>query len=158
MYRFPKSIINLIATTAEKSQLSKRFRFNKMTPTPITHENTSSIQNPNLSINKKPKLLTISVDGNISSGKSTLVSTLEDIFPKDFKYAVETVPEPLEKWTNLQGHNLLEMLYQDRTKNNFLFQHYVQLTRLMDTIRNSDENPELPDGFVGKIKIMERSL
>jgi len=102
---------------------------------------------------KKP-YLTISVDGNISSGKSTLVSTLIELFPKDFNLAVEAVPEPLEKWTNMKGHNLLEMLYQDTTANNFLFQHYVQLTRLDDTTRPSTTEDE----DKGNVRIMERSI
>jgi hypothetical protein len=104
---------------------------------------------------KKP-FIVVSVDGNISSGKSTLVSTLADLFPKDFNYAVETVPEPLEKWTNLKGFNMLDLLYKDTVKNNFMFQHYVQLTRLVDTIKPclQDENEE----FLGKIRVIERSI
>jgi hypothetical protein len=130
------------------------------------------------------KMLTLSVDGNISSGKSTLVSRLVEFFPKNnsssiptgngitstpattplttggTKFKIEVIPEPLEKWCNLDGHNLLEMFYRSPENNNFLFQHYVQLTRLMDTVRrdpedlleNSGPTPSL------KIRVMERSL
>lgn len=105
-------------------------------------------------------ILTISVDGNISSGKSTLVAKLKDLFPSDFGFDVNLIPEPLEKWTDLKGHNLLGMFYEDTTKHNFMFQHYVQLTRLMETIKkpppevSQKQNTERK----GTVRIMERSL
>ncbi len=49
----------------------------------------------------------VSVEGNIGSGKSTMLqfySELDD---------VQLHPEPVEKWQNLHGHNLLEKLYTD---------------------------------------------
>jgi len=104
----------------------------------------------------KSPMLRISVDGNISSGKSTLVTTLVELLPKEMNFQVEIVPEPLDKWTNLKGHNLLDKLYKDVTKNNFMFQHYVQLTRLMDTVKSPDINSI--DGYSGTVRIMERSL
>jgi deoxyadenosine/deoxycytidine kinase len=51
----------------------------------------------------------------------------------------------------MKGFNLLELFYQEPKKYNFLFQHYVQLTRLMDTIKSSESH-------IPKIRIMERSL
>jgi deoxyadenosine/deoxycytidine kinase len=54
---------------------------------------------------KKP--FVVSVEGNIGSGKSTMLqyySELDD---------VQLHPEPVEKWQNLNGHNLLEKLYAD---------------------------------------------
>ncbi len=116
---------------------------------------SSSPQKKTVTKIKIPPFLTISVDGNISSGKSTLVSTLIDVIPKDFNFGTETVPEPIEKWTNVGGHNLLDMLYKDTTKNNFIFQHYVQLTRLSDTLK-SCEPPD--EGQLGRVRIMERSI
>jgi deoxyadenosine/deoxycytidine kinase len=112
---------------------------------------------------KRKKMLKISVDGNISSGKSTLVSKLAEFFPKatgesgNSLFSLEIVPEPLEKWCNLNGHNLLDMFYKDSAKNNFLFQHYVQLTRLMDTVKGSADN-EPDSSSKTKVRVMERSL
>ncbi|CAL8094805.1 unnamed protein product [Orchesella dallaii] len=109
---------------------------------------------------KGNRVITVSVDGNISSGKSTLVSNLKELFPKDFSFQVELVPEPLEKWTDLQGHNLLGMFYDDPVKNNFMFQHYVQLTRLIETIKKPKEvkGTDLEGSHHGTVRIMERSL
>lgn len=105
-------------------------------------------------------VITISVDGNISSGKSTLVANLKELFPKNFNFQVELVPEPLEKWTNLRGHNLLGMFYEDLTKHNFMFQHYVQLTRLMEAIKKPEPITTGVDftGETGTVRILERSL
>lgn len=49
----------------------------------------------------KPGLLTVAVEGNIGSGKSTFLSycTRDPAFESRF--------EPLEKWTNVDGINLL---------------------------------------------------
>lgn len=125
------------------------------TPTP-TPQSQSQGKYVSETIGKRKPFLTISVDGNISSGKSTLVSTLVELLPKDFNYAVETIPEPLSKWTNLEGHNLLQMLYEDTTRNNFVFQHYVQLTRLTDTVAGVQGEEE--EGRLGTIRVMERSI
>lgn len=38
--------------------------------------------------------------------------------------------EPIEWWQNLDGHNLLNLLYTDIDKWYTVFQKYVQLTRL----------------------------
>jgi len=105
---------------------------------------------------RNKRQLVISIDGNISSGKSTLVSHLSDFIPQ-LNYQVESVPEPLEKWCNMKGHNLLDLFYQDPKRNNFIFQHYVQLTRLMD-LRKVKSNTTLENGYFGKISILERSL
>lgn len=102
------------------------------------------------------RLITVSVDGNISSGKSTLVANLNELFSNKFNFHVELVPEPLEKWTNLKGHNLLGMLYEDLTKNNFMFQHYVQLTRLMDAVKKPESDSDACGN--GTVRVLERSL
>ena len=44
----------------------------------------------------------MSVEGNIGCGKSTLLKYFEKYSNK-----VQTIREPIDKWTNLQGHNLL---------------------------------------------------
>ncbi len=46
--------------------------------------------------------LQVSVEGNIGCGKSTLLKYFEK-----FPNKVETLAEPIEKWTNLKGHNIL---------------------------------------------------
>lgn len=103
--------------------------------------------------NKPRNFLTLSIDGNISSGKSTLVASLAEALGA--AWTVEGVPEPLQKWVSVGGHNLLALLYQDTPRHNFLFQHYVQLTRLMDTM----EPPPPPRPAThGTLRLMERSI
>ena len=65
----------------------------------------------------------VSVEGNIGSGKSTMLSYFEKFGD------VELVPEPVGQWCDLNGHNLLAKLYEDPSRWSFQFQSYVQLTR-----------------------------
>ncbi|XP_068909116.1 deoxynucleoside kinase-like [Tenebrio molitor] len=67
---------------------------------------------------------TISVEGNIGSGKTTFLNHIE-------RFGNATVfAEPLHKWRNCQGHNLLDLMYRDPKTFAFTFQSYVQLTLL----------------------------
>jgi len=84
----------------------------------------------------------VSVEGNIGSGKSTMLSYFEKFGD------VELVPEPVGQWCDLNGHNLLAKLYEDPSRWSFQFQSYVQLTRL--------QLLKSPTTF--KVKIVERSI
>lgn len=84
----------------------------------------------------------VSIEGNIGSGKSTFLQHFSAM-PE-----VETHQEPIDLWTNLKGHNLLGMLYQDPKRWSFLFQSYVQLTRLGIHLQPSS----------APVKLIERSL
>ena len=78
----------------------------------------------------KPFLVT--VEGNIGSGKSTMLNyfnKMED---------VELCPEPVNQWCDLDGHNLLGKLYEDPNRWSFQFQSYVQLTRLQILRKKTD--------------------
>ena len=68
--------------------------------------NKMEVESENRMRNPKTPFV-VSVEGNIGSGKSTMLqfySELDD---------VQLHPEPVEKWQNLHGHNLLEKLYTD---------------------------------------------
>lgn len=84
----------------------------------------------------------VSVEGNIGSGKSTMLSYFEKFGD------VELVPEPVGQWCDLNGHNLLAKLYEDPSRWSFQFQSYVQLTRL--------QLLKSPTSL--KVKIVERSI
>lgn len=86
----------------------------------------------------------ILIEGNIASGKSTVIKLLE----KKLENRAQTFIEPLSEWTNFCGENLLQKMYEDPTTNSFMFQTFVQYT--MAKIQFE----ETPD----KIKITERSL
>ena len=61
---------------------------------------------------------------------------------------VEVFTEPVEKWRNLEGHNLLQLMYQDPERHSYTFQSYVQLT--MTQLHTAKTNKP--------IKFIERSL
>ena len=56
-------------------------------------------------MNKPP--FTVSVEGNIGAGKSTMLKFFEQFTD------VETVPEPVAQWRDLRGHNLLRNKFED---------------------------------------------
>ncbi|XP_018572038.1 deoxynucleoside kinase-like isoform X2 [Anoplophora glabripennis] len=66
----------------------------------------------------------VSIEGNIGAGKSTLIKYFSSM------PGIETFAEPIEWWRNLQGHNLLELMYSDIHEWLKVFQSYVQFTRL----------------------------
>ena len=108
-------------------------------------------------MNKPP--FTVSVEGNIGAGKSTMLKFFEQFAD------VELVPEPVAQWCDLRGHNLLRNKFEDpqRSINDplkciieyvplcrwlFPFQSYVQLTRLQ-LLKRPTSCP---------VKILERSV
>lgn len=92
---------------------------------------------------KMNKCVTIFIEGNIGAGKSTL---LERFAKYDF---IKIYQEPVEKWQNFKGFNLLEMSYENPERYAFLFQSYAFLTML----RRHTEGLE-----AGKLNMMERSV
>ncbi|KAF7265807.1 deoxynucleoside kinase-like isoform X2 [Rhynchophorus ferrugineus] len=66
----------------------------------------------------------VSIEGNIGAGKSTLIKYFQGMD------GLETYAEPLEWWRNVDGHNLLELMYTDIHEWLKVFQSYVQFTRL----------------------------
>ncbi|XP_038077952.1 deoxynucleoside kinase-like [Patiria miniata] len=86
--------------------------------------------------------ITISIEGNIGSGKTTLMNFFagHDV--------VTTIDEPVQKWRNARGHNLFELMYRDPKRWSFAFQSYVQLTML------ENHRAQVATPF----KMMERSV
>lgn len=91
---------------------------------------------------KKNRPFTVLVEGNIGCGKTTFLNH----FNKFDNVCV--LSEPVDMWRNLNGHNLLDLMYKDTEKWSFSFQSYVQLTMLkMHTMET--EQP---------VKLIERSI
>lgn len=88
------------------------------------------------------KPLSIIVEGNIASGKTTFL----DYFRKDDEVAI--IKEPVDLWRNCRGHNLLDLMYKDPKKWAFPFQMYAALTMLQ---RHTMETYK-------PINLMERSI
>ena len=91
----------------------------------------------------------ISIEGNIGSGKSTLVEYLKSLGKYIF------VDEPVNEWLTIKdntGSNALECFYKNQKENAFCFQVLAYITRLkklIDTVKNNSSN---------NIIITERSI
>ena len=72
----------------------------------------------------------VSIDGNIGSGKSTLIELLREHF-KDNRTII-FVDEPVEEWKTIQdnGVTMLEKFYSDQKKYSFPFQMMAYISRL----------------------------
>ena len=99
--------------------------------------------------------LIFSIDGNIGSGKSTLVDYLKQNLKEIGKYSVVFLQEPVETWNNIKdrdGMSILEKYYSNPERYSFAFQMMAYITRL-STLRKAYR--EAPDNT---IIITERSL
>ena len=94
----------------------------------------------------------ISIDGNIGSGKSTLMGELKTYFSSNKN--VVFLKEPVDEWETIKDENgitILEKFYENPTKYGFSFQIMAYISRL-DVIRKEiKKNPNA-------IFISERSL
>ncbi len=82
-------------------------------------------------------MVLISIEGNIGSGKSTLVKKIREKFPH-----VVIVDEPVEEWasiTDSNGVGILERYYSDQKRWAFAFQMMAFITRAKRLI-NIDKN------------------
>ncbi|OWF41235.1 thymidine kinase 2, mitochondrial-like [Mizuhopecten yessoensis] len=86
--------------------------------------------------------ITVAVEGNIGSGKSTFLQYFKK-FPE-----VEVLPEPVNKWKDVQGFNTLDLMYKDASRWSLAFQSYVQLTMAEGHKKSKSKS----------VKMMERSL
>lgn len=93
----------------------------------------------------------ISIEGNIGSGKSTILNILRrDNINND---QVIFVDEPVSEWNLIKddGKTILELFYQDKEKYSFAFQILAYITRLRKLLEVLDNNKD-------KVIICERSI
>ena len=97
----------------------------------------------------------ISIDGNIGSGKSTLMANLRQHYKEDVN--VVFLKEPVDEWVKIKDKNgitILEKFYEDTEKYAFSFQMMAYISRLKvlkDTLKNINSTTKT-------IVISERSL
>ena len=60
---------------------------------------------------KDSRPFTVVVEGNIGCGKTTFL----DYFSK-FSDRVEVLTEPVDRWRNVNGHNLLQLMYENPSR------------------------------------------
>jgi len=85
--------------------------------------------------------LIISIDGNIGSGKSTILKHLRDRLTANKNYVF--VDEPVKEWSKIEyeGITILEKFYGNTEKYSFSFQMMAYITRL-NMLKNAvKENP-----------------
>ena len=92
-------------------------------------------------------ITTISVEGNIGSGKTTLVNKIEEIVGKNsFNKKIIVLREPVDMWSKVYntetGENILQAFYRDSKTFAFPFQTLVFNTRLTEYKRIIRENPD----------------
>ena len=93
----------------------------------------------------------VSIEGNIGSGKSTILRIIRENFPE-----LVILDEPLASWEKVgekQNINLLGMYYDDPKRWGFTFQIYAFMTRLKKWTEFSRMDHDSQD-----VKVSERSL
>lgn len=102
----------------------------------------------------------VSIEGNIGSGKSTLVEKLKSIYTIDdnsYNFNVDNIiflQEPVNEWEDIKnenGNTMLELFYKDQNKYAFSFQMMAYISRLSLLKKTCEENKN-------SIIITERSL
>jgi len=85
-----------------------------------------------------------SIEGNIGSGKSTLVNLLEQTITTLADKPIVYVLEPVDVWTSIKDNNgkdILQKFYDDQHKYAFSFQMMAYISRLSLLKRTIRENP-----------------
>ena len=83
-------------------------------------------------LHKKRKM--IFVEGNIGTGKSTLLTQLSA--------HCKVILEPVDEWTqmkNANGKNILEEFYSDPVRNAYLFQSIAFRSRMKNIVNKCDD-------------------
>ena len=86
------------------------------------------------------------VDGNIGSGKSTLIKLLKKKYKSFGDKKVVFLPEPVDIWESIKdknGKNVIESYYEDQVKFAFPFQMMAYISRvhqIREIMNNSDDN------------------
>jgi deoxyadenosine/deoxycytidine kinase len=81
------------------------------------------------------------VEGNIGSGKTTLVAELQNL---KFNKPHIVVFEQVKEWSELKDENgvdILSLFYKDKKKYSYIFQSYVLFSRLTHMLNTIKQNP-----------------
>ena len=84
-----------------------------------------------------------SIEGNIGSGKSTLVRILKEYFKNNNK--VIFADEPVDEWMSIKdnsGEDILSKFYKDQHKYGFSFQMMAYISRIAILRKLVKENPD----------------
>lgn len=85
--------------------------------------------------------LIVSIEGNIGSGKSTILNFLKE----NIKSNIVFLPEPVSEWENIKDKNgvtILEKFYENQEKYSFAFQIMAYISRLSMLKDAIEKNPD----------------
>ena len=74
-----------------------------------------------------------SIEGNIGSGKTTIIHHLQEIYGDQ----VVLVEEPVKDWQNLKGENLLKKKNDDLSRWGYSFEAYVLITKMNELTKEA---------------------
>lgn len=83
----------------------------------------------------------ISIDGNIGSGKSTLIEFLKNKSNDDKN--ISFLEEPVDLWTSTtdnENKNILQRFYEDKTRWSYTFQNFAFITRAIILLNSIKQN------------------
>ena len=73
------------------------------------------------------------VDGNIGSGKSTLIKLMKQKYKEFLNKKIVYLPEPVDIWESIRdknGKNVIESYYENQSKFAFPFQMMAYISRV----------------------------
>tara|TARA_B110000977_G_scaffold154054_1_gene195746 strand:- start:2405 stop:3052 length:648 start_codon:yes stop_codon:yes gene_type:complete len=85
-----------------------------------------------------------SIEGNIGSGKSTLVKILKQYFKKNKSSQIIFADEPVKEWMSVvdsSGDDILSKFYRDQHKYGFSFQMMAYISRISVLRKLVKDNP-----------------
>jgi deoxyadenosine/deoxycytidine kinase len=80
-----------------------------------------------------------SIEGNIGSGKTTVIRHLQQIYGDQ----VVLVEEPVKDWQNLEGENLLKKKNEDLNRWGYSFEAYVLITKMNELTKIADSDKKI---------------
>ncbi len=89
----------------------------------------------------------ISVEGNIGSGKTSLLEQIEQILAQNSDISPKKIHifyEGVNEWCNLRdstGNSIFELYYNDPYRYSYVFQSYVMSTRMTQLAKLRDQYP-----------------
>jgi len=102
---------------------------------------------------RKPRVYIFSIEGNIGSGKSTLVKLLSRYNPH-----YHFLQEPVNIWKEIKDSdddNILSVFYKDQTRFAYIFQNFAFITRITTLLALIAKVKSI---FQDKYIIVERSI
>lgn len=88
----------------------------------------------------------ISIEGNIGSGKSTLINKLKEKYKELDENKILFLKEPVDEWIDIKdknGKNMIECFYGDQEKYSFSFQMMAYISRLSLLKNALKKNPDV---------------